>query len=469
MSSSYEGVYEPGIVDPGLPVVNPTLPFWHSSPHPLANHQSPWPNSVVDIAIIGSGISGASIAHHLLSKHTNLKITLIDARSLCSGATARNGGHIKAMTYAVWEHRKQSVGVEEAVRISAFEQSHLEVMAKVIYANRLDCDLALTEGVDAYYDLKTFEKALSALRDMRAHAPNLADKYKVCTDAKVLQKDMKLSVRCIGAIVTPAASVWPYKMVTGLLGNLITSGKLNVQTNTTVQSISDSSRDQFATVHTNRGDIHAKAVIHATNGWLGHLLPELRPFISPVRGNVVHYGPAPSNKGSSKNAESALGLDSKYSFWLRYAEKDYDYLIQRQTGGVVVGRANMGRKATADDSQTDLLPMAHLRGFGDQVVSSAVVGSSAHITDSWSGILGFTQDTMPFVGPLTKLPSRGHQWVCGGYHGIGMVKAWRTGEMLSRMLMGEQVGDEYPRSMLVTDARMKALRASLGKELVPKL
>ncbi|CRK43976.1 hypothetical protein BN1723_005961, partial [Verticillium longisporum] len=439
MSGSPEGVYEPGIVDPGLPVTNSTLPFWHSDLHPVAVHRSAWPHSIVDVVIIGSGISGASIAHNLLSRRPDVDIPLIDARSLCSGATARNGGHIKTMTYAVWNHRKKRLGLEEAIKMTAFEHSHLEVMAHIIHTNSLECDLVPVQGVDAYYDEKVFAKAVSALQDMRLHAPKLADKYTVCTDTTVLQRAMKLSARCIGAITTPAASVWPYKMVTNLLETLARSDKVNIQTGTSVLSIDDRPGSPFATVRTSRGDIRAKAVLHATNGWLGHLLPELRPFISPVRGNVVHYGPVASKEDASGNAKSALGLDSKYSFWLRYADKDYDYLIQRQDGGIVVG---------------------------------PVDGSSAYITDSWSGILGFTQDTLPFVGPLaTVFPSRHRQWVCSGFHGVGMVKAWRAGEMVAQMLLDETLGDEYPKSMMVTAARMKALRASLGEnlEIPPRL
>ncbi|KAG7124767.1 hypothetical protein HYQ44_001952 [Verticillium longisporum] len=198
MSGSSEGVYEPGVVDPGLPVTNSTLPFWHSCLHPLADHKSPWPHSIVDVVVIGSGISGASIAHNLLSRRPDVNFTLIDARSLCSGATARNGGHIKTMTYAVWNHRKQRLGLEEAIKMTAFEQSHLEVMAHIIHANSLECDLV---------PLQVFAKAVSALQDTRLHAPKLADKYTVCTDTTVLQGDMKLSARCVSAITTPAASV----------------------------------------------------------------------------------------------------------------------------------------------------------------------------------------------------------------------------------------------------------------------
>ncbi|KAH6691610.1 FAD dependent oxidoreductase [Plectosphaerella plurivora] len=463
MSASKEGVYEAGIVDPGVPVMDSTQSFWTSSPHPLSQHKSPWPQAVSDIAIIGSGISGTSLAYHLLADNPALNITLVEARSLCSGATARNGGHIKTMSFAVWEHHKQAFGVEEAIRIAAFEQSHLESMTAVIKENSLDCDLVGTQGIDAYYDQKTFDRAVAALEDMRKHAPNLAAKYTVLDDRHALQRDLNLSPRCVGVISVPAASVWPYKMVTGLLASMIESGRLNVQTDTIVEAIREEPGEDFATISTSRGSIKAKQVVHATNGWMGHLIPELRPFISPVRGNVVRYGPvATAEVSGSPHDTSPLRLNSNYSYWLRYAEKDYDYLIQRKGGDIVVGRANTGRKATGDDSQTDLPPMAHLYGFGSHVVSSAVPDPSAIITHAWSGILGFTQDSMPFVGSLRRFPGRQRQWACGGYHGIGMVKAWRSGELMAGMLLGKEIGEECPRSMLISDVRMDALEESLG-------
>ncbi|KZL87203.1 fad dependent oxidoreductase superfamily [Colletotrichum incanum] len=127
--------------------------------------------------IIGSGISDTSLAHHLLSVNTNIKIVLIDAGSLCSGTTARNVGHIKAMTYATCEDRKNIFGFDEAIRITEFEESHLHAMTEVIRENALDCDLVYTQGVDAYFDEKVSTKAMTALNDMRLHAPKLADRY----------------------------------------------------------------------------------------------------------------------------------------------------------------------------------------------------------------------------------------------------------------------------------------------------
>ncbi|CAL5869936.1 uncharacterized protein PFLUO_LOCUS4169 [Penicillium psychrofluorescens] len=349
------------------------------------------------------------------------------------------------MIYNLWLDRKQRYGAEEAIRLTVFEHSHLEMMTAAIQESQVDCDLTLVEGIDAYYDSNNFVEAILALDDMRKFAPHLASQYTVHT-ARDKIRALGCSERCIGAIGIPAASVWPYKMVTALLDKMVQENGLCVQSNTNVISVADTKDTNCAIVQTNRGAIKARNVVHATNGWMGHLVSEFRPYISPVRGNVIHqviHSPV---------------LSLKNSFWHRYAAKDWDYLIQRPKGDVVVGRANIGRRATGDDSQTDFCPQIHLRGV---IAETHLCDQlSSEITHSWSGILGYTQDGAPFAGRL-PFSEHTHQWVCGGYHGIGMIKAFRMAEMVARMIVGEDVTGEYPRSFLVTEQRMKKMKQSL--------
>ncbi|KAM5357052.1 hypothetical protein ACJZ2D_016665 [Fusarium nematophilum] len=417
MASSRDGIYEPGIVDPGFPTNNPTQSFWQSELHPLANHQSAWPSDPVDVVIIGAGITGVSIARNLQLKRPDYKVVLVEARSLCSGATGRNGGHIKTIAYANWEHFKKTYGVDEAERLTEFEHSHLAAMSKVAEENGIACDLVRTEGIDGYYDTATWEQSLAGLEDMKKYLPHLAAQYKVHTDKDYLHGVLKLSKRCIGAISVPGATVWPYKF-----------------TNPVVKEIQGAAGDQRALARTDRGDIRAKHIVHATNAWMGHLVDELRPFVSPVRGNVVHFAPT-KPPATPCQASSAFGFDSKYSYWLRYGKKDYDYLAQREGGDMVIGRANVGRRATGDDSETDLSPNAHLRGLASEVSLHPSPVASTSIDKAWSGILAFTEDGSPFVG---RLPTRGraHQWVCGCYHGYGMTKAFRAAEMVTFLILG---------------------------------
>ncbi len=80
----------------GKPVENSLLSWWRTEPHPLDNHLS---SEAVpehsDVVIIGSGVSGVSVAYHLLNDVRDQQrapsITIVEARQACSGATGRNG------------------------------------------------------------------------------------------------------------------------------------------------------------------------------------------------------------------------------------------------------------------------------------------------------------------------------------------------------------------------------------------
>ncbi len=408
MSSSPEGIYDVGIVDPGTPIQKPTQPFWLSEPGKNSKLRSPWAESA-DVVVIGSGMTAVSFCLTLFSRQPELNVVIVEARDLCSGATGRNGGHCKAMSPGVWFDRKDQYGVEEAIKVMLFEHSHLEELVECVKRYDIDCDLRVLEGLDVYHDHVTFGRALRALKDMEVHSPELAAKYTIYTSRAELRA-RNCSDHVVGAIGMRAASVWPYKLVMALFDKMVLENRLGVQTNTVVTSVADNDEEDHAVVQTNRGTIRASHVVHATNAWMSHLVPELQPYVSPVRANVQRQVPL----SSSFRVEN--------SFWLRYAEHEYDYMIQRPDGAYIVGRANTGRRATIDDGTMDLVPQAHLRGTLPQIYNFGTM--KLDTTHAWSGCVAFTQDGNAFVGRL-PFPGRRHQWVCGAYQGIGMVRAFR--------------------------------------------
>jgi hypothetical protein len=81
-------------VDPGLPRDNPTVSSWQVPPDALQKYTSSktLPRDILDVAIIGSGVSGTSVAWHLLHNTSKpLRTIILEARDVCSGATGRNG------------------------------------------------------------------------------------------------------------------------------------------------------------------------------------------------------------------------------------------------------------------------------------------------------------------------------------------------------------------------------------------
>ena len=88
------------IIPPGLPRSRelqnspnrPTVSYWQDPPDKIADLRTTelLPASA-EYVVVGSGISGACIAYNILSRMPNSRVTMIEAREACSGATGRNG------------------------------------------------------------------------------------------------------------------------------------------------------------------------------------------------------------------------------------------------------------------------------------------------------------------------------------------------------------------------------------------
>jgi hypothetical protein len=94
-------------IPPGLPRSQPTTSYWQDPPDVVSDLRTTalLPKHV-DIVIIGSGITGASVAHHLLTEQPELSIVLLEARKAASGASGRNGrpGNLVLPRQAVSTH-----------------------------------------------------------------------------------------------------------------------------------------------------------------------------------------------------------------------------------------------------------------------------------------------------------------------------------------------------------------------------
>lgn len=70
----------------------PTLSVWQDPPDKIADLQTTMePPKEAAVVIIGSGISGATIAWNILKRELGISVVMLEARQACSGATGRNG------------------------------------------------------------------------------------------------------------------------------------------------------------------------------------------------------------------------------------------------------------------------------------------------------------------------------------------------------------------------------------------
>lgn len=88
-----------------------------------------------DVVIIGAGYAGISTAYHLTKGEASdkkLSITILEARGVCSGATGRNGGHLRPDMYTPMTRLIDRAGVERALEVTEFEIAHVHAVKSLI-------------------------------------------------------------------------------------------------------------------------------------------------------------------------------------------------------------------------------------------------------------------------------------------------------------------------------------------------
>ena len=152
--------------DPGTPVKNATEAFWQDPPHPFANQQSERLPEDSDVVLIGSGITGISIAQHLLRLDPTLRIVMLEARTAISGATGRNGGHIKTVPFTDYYALKAELGRKSAMKITKFRLAHLDAIVKEAELLGKAGEVGLVRRLNAFcgiYDHEAWESAKKKL------------------------------------------------------------------------------------------------------------------------------------------------------------------------------------------------------------------------------------------------------------------------------------------------------------------
>lgn len=158
-----------------IPVANPTETFWQEEPHELHNHRSTeaLPEHT-DILIIGAGYAGVSTAYHLV-KETKKSITILEARGACSGATGRNGGHLRPDLYGHIPTYIDRAGAEAGAEIAKFEIAHVQAIKKVVEEEKIDCDFTLTRSYDVWCNEEAAVKAKEMYETMKGYGFDYMD------------------------------------------------------------------------------------------------------------------------------------------------------------------------------------------------------------------------------------------------------------------------------------------------------
>jgi glycine/D-amino acid oxidase-like deaminating enzyme len=118
-------------------------------------------------------------------------------------------------------------------------------------------------------------------------------------------------------------------------------------------------------------------------------------------------------------------------------DRGFQYWNQLWDGRVIAG--GYRDRAIEEEVGYHAAPTARLQTYLDDHVRA--LGVSAPVTHRWAGIMGFTEDGLPIVGPVL---GRKNLYVCGGYNGGGMSYAFHCARRLAAHLVGSEAGPLVP-------------------------
>ncbi|KAF9562908.1 FAD dependent oxidoreductase [Agrocybe pediades] len=343
MMQEYDAVSKRISQSPGIPQLNASIPYWTIPNSPIAHEGS---NSElpleVDIVILGSGITGASVAKALLEYTSSTdgrppRIAMLEARDACSGATGRNGGHASPIIYNEYAVLKKEYGAATAIQILRFRIAHITgLITAARDANILDESQArIVDDFDAFLHPQLFEKYKRLLDVFLKEAPeDVAETFDVVEERNAIEK-LQLASSVIGLIIKPGASIHSYRFVTGVLARLLDKYS-NFQLFTRTPCTNITVDRGIYVVSTPRGQIRARHVIHATNAWSSHLLPGLRRKIVPVRAHMSAQRPGQglSRQKPIYTCDNSSGLSVPWAgsrafvFYPGTEDHGYEYLTQ---------------------------------------------------------------------------------------------------------------------------------------------
>jgi gamma-glutamylputrescine oxidase len=115
---------------------------------------------------------------------------------------------------------------------------------------------------------------------------------------------------------------------------------------------------------------------------------------------------------------------------LVYSRWGYEYFQQRPDGRLLIGGFS---DLAGDDSYTD-------SDIGSERIWERIerliledLGLKAEITHRWAGVVGYSDDGLPYVG---QVPGRPGLHVAGGYSGHGNVPGFLAGKLVADSIAG---------------------------------
>ena len=360
----------------------------------------------VDVAIVGSGYTGLCAARVL--RKSGASVAIFDRNTVGWGASSRNGGMATpGLKQDITEIYKKN-GREKGQEFWKASIAAIDLIENIVTEENIDCDwsrvghVALANKQSQYDGLEDYANWIYK---------EFGHKKKIITREE-LYTEIGTDIYFGGLADETSGGIHPAKYVYGLaraVGNQGTS----ILENTSVNKIEKNEKNFL--VITSAGDLTAKQVIIATNGYTGKLVPQLKRRVIPVGSYIIATEPLAKELQDKLSPKKRMFYDLKWFI---------NYYRLTPDGRMLWGGRN--------DLSIDLDLEESARLLSNQLTEVFPELQNVPITHTWSGRLGVTFDLMPHIGEIDGI------YYANGYSGHGLSIATYLGTELGLLLTGEK-------------------------------
>lgn len=394
--------------EPGFPY------WWEGLEWPKLEFSPP---SVVDLLVIGAGYTGLSAA--LVAHDAGASVAVIDAGQPGKGASTRNGGMVGAHPRLSWSVLARNHGATVADGVFAEAGPALRWIENLIAAEEIDCAYERTGRIQLAYTAAHLEKQ----RRLAATISAKSDVACRMIEHGELPREVATPIYRGGLLFPDHAALDPARYHKGLLDAVLKRG---VRVAAQTPAMMHEREQAMHVIRTPSGEIRARKVLLATNGYTGRPFAWFARRVFPVPSFLVATEPLSDNLIGELAPGRRMMVETR-------ARHSY-FRISPDGSRILFG----GRAALVP---IDLTTAARrLRATLAEIWPKL---SGVRLSHVWTGNTGYSFGHMPHVGEV------GDVHYAMGFSGSGTVLAPYLGAKAAWRALGDPRGDTaYARTAL---------------------
>lgn len=392
----------------------PTPFWWDAAPRDLVSDPLP---ETVDVAVVGSGYTGLSLALRLAEGGAS--VAVIDAGPLAAGASSRNFGLLGRQLIPGFGTLAKRLGLERAIGLYRVCNDAFAHVNRLIDRLCLDCD---RQPVGRLIVCSTPRHLQDQRREHALRTEYLGHGHRVL-DKRELRAEFGSASFHGGIVVPEHLTLHPGKFSTGLVLAVRKAGA-SLTGDTEVTAITGS-RGGFL-LACGPAMLRAAEVVIALNGYTNGIVPELRRRIVPLRAYMIATRPLPPDL-------ITMTLPNGRAFHDTARDMIYGRpspCRQRLLFGGATGEAHGDLDAIAEHLRRRMIALfPHLP-------------PDLGLSHVWTGQCGGTFDHLPHRGQSGAM-----HYAMGYNFGAGMPLGTYLGDSIGRRILGETVDlplDAFP-------------------------